>query len=130
MEEKYHEAWLAKDLPRIHHQLYQAPAVSDPETSFHQLLQQLEQEIERLKRSPYQASKPLQHGRLAAQEYYSCKWFSSPHVRGTKGAKPDMRLIYKYNEDHTCIYLKAVGFRHEPPPIYHEGEQRSDIFEK
>ncbi|PRO66491.1 hypothetical protein [Alkalicoccus urumqiensis] len=129
MEEKYHQDFFKKDLPRIQQFLQQTSAVSDPEASFYLLVDQLEQEIQRLKRSPYQLSKPLQHGRSAALGYYACKWFSSPHVRGIKGAKPDMRLIYKYDENHTCIYLKAVGFRHEPPPIYNESEQRSDRFD-
>lgn len=117
MKERYHKDWLAVDLPRIYYHLQQDPDIQDCNAFFELLLRELDQEILKLKRSPYQMSKPLEYDQLSVDGYYVCKWYSSPEVRGKKGEKPDMRLIYKYDPNFECIYLKAVGFRHVPPPI-------------
>lgn len=128
MEEKYHQDWIAEDLPRINWIIQNMLEIQDKETFFQQLMGEIEITIDQLKTSPYHASKKLRYGQLAKKGYYSCKFFSSPLLRYTKRAAPDMRIIYRYSEDKAYIYLKAVGFRHEPPSIYKEGEAREDKF--
>lgn len=87
------------------------------------------QELERIRAYPDQQGKLCEYEPLKSAGCRKVKMFSSHSLQRRQGEKPDMRIIYRYDEDRDIVRVDSIGFRRKEKPRperdpYSKAEQR------
>jgi mRNA-degrading endonuclease RelE of RelBE toxin-antitoxin system len=124
-KEIFHTAFRNFDLPTLENKL------QNPE-KFKEFLSCLTNEMELIQRDPiHNGSSKCEFPPLLA--YRKKKFFSN--LSPKEGEKPDMRLLYKFDEETNTIYYFAVGERIKqrptnPDDIYQNAQIRDQTFKQ
>lgn len=74
------------------------------------------QELERIRAYPDRQGKLCEYEPLKSAGCRKVKMFSSHSLQLKPGEKPDMRIIYRYDEDRDIVRVDSIGFRLKEKP--------------
>ncbi|MFD1953211.1 hypothetical protein ACFSL6_03215 [Paenibacillus thailandensis] len=76
----------------------------------------IQEELDRIGLHPVRQGKDCEYEPLKSAGYRKVKLYSSKALRTTKGEKPDLRIIYKYDEADDMVRVVSIGFRAKEKP--------------
>lgn len=101
---------MTKDIPDL------AKEFSEDPDGLQECITLIQKELERIRLHPEQQGKGCVYEPLKSAGYRKVKLFSSKALRSEKGSKPDLRLIYKYDQSTDTVRVESVGFRVKETP--------------
>jgi hypothetical protein len=101
--------------------------INDAEAS-KECVDMIQNELKRIKNSPNNMGKLCEYEPLASAGWRKVKLFSSKRLQTTQGATPDLRIIYKYEQENNIVKIHSIGFRiKERPRPAHDPYSRAEI---
>lgn len=100
---------LLEDIPAIHE------AYGDNVRERDECIARIENELIRITRYPAREGKPCLYEPLRSQGLRSVKLFSSRALQ-LSGEKPDLRILYRYDEEQQLVRIRSIGFRQKERP--------------
>jgi len=76
----------------------------------------IENDLERIRKNPNDMGKFCEYDPLASAGWRKVKLFSSRTLQNTKGTTPDLRIIYKYEQENSIVKVHCIGFRIKTRP--------------
>lgn len=101
---------LKEDIPDI------AIAFGSDPYGLQECMTKIEEELERIRLYPDRQGKGCEYEPLKSSGCRKVKVFSSNSLQTTKGEKPDLRIIYRYNDATDIVRVDSIGFRVKEKP--------------
>lgn len=76
----------------------------------------LQGEIKRIQADPRGCRVPCIYEPLASAAFRKVKFFSSRQLQRTPGEKPDLRIIFRYDEDKNMVEINTIALRRRGSP--------------
>jgi len=91
---------------------------------FEQFAKLVEAELYRIRSNPEDCGAPCRFEPLASAGYRKVKFYSDRQLQRTPGAKPDLRIIYRYLKDKNLVQIFVIA-----PRINTRPRQPGDAYE-
>ncbi|WP_145950347.1 hypothetical protein [Paenibacillus sp. Y412MC10] len=72
--------------------------------------------LDLISRRPDLEGKPCEYEPLKSAGCRKAKVYSSRTLEISRGVKPDLRIIYRYNEEEETVRVDSIGFRQKMRP--------------